>query len=220
MNMNKNINTKEYWEYRFKSGDWENKCGTEQTRLFTLSQLEHLEIPTEFNGTILDFGCASGEALEILHDRFPNAKLIGVDLSENAIQTAKKNYGAIAEFFSGDESIVPDSDIIISSNVFEHLSEYYKIARKLLEKCKVLYIIVPYKEVIVPGDEHVNSFSEYTFSKFQNVKTKVFNSRGWTQYGFKLLFEIYLKNIIKFILNKPTRKRSKQIMFIIQKEVN
>jgi SAM-dependent methyltransferase len=208
-----NINTREFWEDRFQGVDEKARKREEQTRLFAESQITVLDIPGDFDGTILDFGCALGDAMPIYSRAFPRARLIGVDISANAISRCEQKFGNIAKFINGDHHSVPDVDIIISSNVFEHLSDDRDIAKSLLRKCRTLYIVVPYKEQIVPNDEHVNSYDENYFQSIAPSETRVFLSKGWTQYGLKLLYEIHLKNVVKFLIGKERRRRSKQIIF-------
>ena len=60
-----NINTKEYWEKRFSTGDWEKSKGKTQTEDFAKSQVKYLNISKNFSGTILDFGCGLGDAFPV-----------------------------------------------------------------------------------------------------------------------------------------------------------
>lgn len=210
-----NINTKQFWEANFQDG---NQAAREnQTRQFAESQVTQFEISPDFDGTILDFGCALGDAIPVYRRAYPRARLMGLDLSANAIRTCTERFGNMATFISGDHKSVPMVDIIIASNVFEHLSNDLEIARDLLDKCQTLYIIVPYREQIVPNDEHVNSYDEKYFDQIARCESKVFLSKGWTQYGFKLIYQIYFKNIVKRLLLKQPRMRSKQIMFKLTK---
>lgn len=158
-----NINTKAYWEERFASGDWEEQHGRLQTRSFAKAQVKYFKIPPSFDGTILDFGCGLGDAIPVYRSAFPNARFIGVDISDSAIDLCRRRYGHIAQFIQGDHTSVPLADIIIASNVFEHLDNDREVAAHLLGKCKDLYIIVPYKEETAPGAEHVNSYDENYF---------------------------------------------------------
>lgn len=215
----KNINTKQYWEKRFSSGDWEDSKGREQTQGFARSQVKRLDIKKNFNGTILDFGCGLGDAFPIYKIKYPKAKLYGIDISEEAIKKCQKKYGNIATFFSGTEEAVPKVDIIISSNVFEHLSDDITIAKKLKEKCKTLYIIVPYREDKKGrlSNEHVNSYDENYFNSVSDQITyKTYRSKGWGETTKDLFYKVYFKNIGRFILGKKLRKKLKQIMFKIE----
>ena len=111
-------------------------------------------------------------------------------------------------------------DIIIASNVFEHLSDDKEIAKDLLLKCNQLYIIVPYNEEKHnnPKHEHVNSYNEFYFNEFTNHKNyNIFNRRGWGEAGFNLYYNIFFKNIVRVLLGRKILKRRKQIMFKLYK---
>jgi len=214
-----NINTKQYWDDRFSSGNWEEKRGRNQTEGFAKSQIKQLRIKKYFSGTILDFGCGLGDAFPIYKKAYPKAKFIGIDISEAAIAKCKTNFGDIANFISGTEKEVPSVDIIISSNVFEHLSNDIKIARELKQKCKVLYIIVPYKENLNASlcSEHVNSYDNNSFDKISsNIEIKIFRSEGWGESNKDLIFKVYFKNIGRFLLGRKLRRKVQQIMYKIQ----
>ncbi|WP_347172819.1 class I SAM-dependent methyltransferase [Polaribacter uvawellassae] len=216
----KNINTKKYWDKRFSTGDWETSKGRNQTADFAKSQVERFDIPKNFSGTILDFGCGLGDAIPIYKKKYPKAKLIGVDISEEAIKKCKKSFGDIATFIAGTENEVPTVDIIISSNVFEHLSNDKEIAKVLIQKCKTLYITVPFNENLKTSGatEHINSYDEDSFNNtFKNVSSKKFRSKGWGETTRDLIIKVYLKNIFRFLFGKKLRIKTKQIMFKIQK---
>jgi len=215
----KNINTKQYWEERFMTGDWEEKGGENQTKQFAESQIKYIELCSNFSGTILDFGCGLGDAMPIYHKAFPDAKLVGIDISEQAIQKCKRKYDSIASFISGDHNSVPNVDVIIASNVFEHLTDDVLIATHLLKKCKQLMIIVPFREQKPLSSEHVNTYAENYFRHIADYKYKIFSSRGWSQYGINLIYHVYFKNILRPLFGKQIVKRAKQIMYIFNTQV-
>lgn len=169
-----NINTLDYWNSRFGSGDWENKGGFSQTRAFAESQVPLFGINQDFDGTLCDFGCGAGDAFPVYRDAFPNAKLIGIDFSQSAIDLCIEKYGKIAEFICGDYTKMPKSDIVIASNVFEHLSNDKEIASHIKKKCNTFYIIVPFQEKIILGNEHINSYDLDSFNFLGCRETKVF----------------------------------------------
>ncbi len=214
-----NINTKQYWEKRFMSGDWERRGGQNQTKKFAESQINHLKLNPNFSGTILDFGCGLGDAMPIYHKAFPNSKLIGVDISEHAIEKCRNKYGSIATFISGNHESVPSVDVIIASNVFEHLDDDITIAAHLLNKCRQLNIVVPFNEQIPMASEHVNTYNVNYFRSLGNYDYKIFASRGWSQYGLDLIFHLYLKNIVRPLFGKPIVRRSYQIIYTFSKEL-
>ena len=211
-----NINIKFYWDNRFANGDWEYKLERNQTRKFAGSQIKHLDISRDFKGTILDFGCGLGDAFPIYKKAFPKAKLMGLDISEVAIKKCNEHFGYLANFICGTYNDVPRVDIIIASNVFEHLSNDKDIAKSLLLKCDQLYIIVPYNEVNYsnPKHEHINFYNEFYYNHLTNqINYEIFISKGWGATGIDLFYNIYLKNIARLLLGRKIVKRPKQIIF-------
>jgi len=209
-----NINTKSYWESRFSTGDWEEKGGRKQTSSFAASQNKHLRIPKNFDGVIVDFGCGLGDAIPVYHRYFPNAKLVGLDVSEVAIEKCKNYFGYIAQFKHGSYYDCPISDVIVASNVFEHLSEDINIARELLKKCRELYIIVPYKENPLCS-EHLRIYDENYFREIGEYEYTIFPSLGWSEYGLSWI-KLNINNILRKICGKKTNLRKMQIMFIFK----
>jgi SAM-dependent methyltransferase len=172
-----------------------------------------LNIPEDFDGTILDFGCGLGDAIPIYRQAFPKAKFIGMDISQTAIDKCHDSFGSMATFMQGDYKDTPEVDIIISSNVFEHLSNDREIAKHLLTKCRSLNIIVPYREYPLCS-EHINSYEKEYFNEIGHSDCQVFPCKGWTPYGLRALYyNIYFKNIFRFLLGKPVIRRNMQIIY-------
>jgi len=211
---NENINTQSYWEERFSSGDWENSQGRQQTENFAKAQIQYLHIDNSFTGTILDFGCGLGDAIPIYRENFPQANLIGIDISHSAIELCRDKYGEIATFIQGNHKNIPDNvDVIIASNVLEHISEDLIVAKHLLSCCKSLYIVVPYQESNL-HPEHINRYDEKYFSELGKYDYQIFLCKGWTPYGVKdLWYQVYFKNIFRFLLRLPLVYRNRQIIF-------
>lgn len=212
--MAENINTKEYWDRRFAAGDWERRHGRWQTASFAEAQVPLLNLGRDFHGTLLDFGCGLGDAIPVYRRAFPRARLIGTDISAEAIRKCEQRYGATATFIQGDHTVVPNVDVIVASNVFEHLSNDKAIAAALLRRCRSLYVVVPYREWPL-FDEHINTYDETSFDHLNVVERRIFKSKGWTEYGLSLLINVYARNIGRMLWGKPPRRRSMQIMFRI-----
>jgi SAM-dependent methyltransferase len=215
-----NINTKDYWDKRFSSGDWECKRGRVQTKQFAETQIKYFMIAPSFSGTILDFGCGTGDAIPVYREAYPQATLIGLDLSEAAIIKCRDFYGGLATFVQGNYTDVPEVDVIIASNVFEHLSNDIQIAAHLLNKCHDLFVITPYREAITPNMEHINSYDEGYFKTLGPYDYSTFYSKNWSQSGWKLWFNIYIKNLVRPFFGKNIEHRQKQIMFHFKSESN
>jgi hypothetical protein len=210
-----NVNTKEYWEKRFGTGDWEVKGGFSQSKDLCESQIPHLKIYKDFDGTIVDFGCGAGDSFPIYKKAYPNAKLIGVDFSAEAIEICRQRFSNIATFIQGDYSVVPLADVIIASNVMEHLDDDIIVAQELSKRCERLMIIVPFEERPL-CNEHVRSYNIDSFNELRIERKAIFHSRGWSEYGLRnLVIGVHIKNILRILLGMPMRKRRMQIIYEI-----
>lgn len=210
-----NVNTKKYWEQRFSSGDWEQKRGRTQTAHFAASQVAHFKFDKDFSGSLVDFGCGLGDAMPVYKKFFPHAKLVGIDVSESAIAKCKERYGKIASFISGTHQNCPSADIIVASNVFEHLSDDIEIAKALLSKCKELYITVPYNELPLCS-EHVRTYNEKYFQILGESDFVIFPSRGWSEYG-RSKWKLAFKNLLCRLSGRSIQPRRMQIMYRLHK---
>ncbi len=83
-------------------------------------------------GTIVDVGCGPGYLVTLIAQSFPYLKIIGIDISEEMMQTAKRNltnqgFGERVEFRRGDAGNMPLSDasvdFVISSLSLHHWSD-------------------------------------------------------------------------------------------------
>lgn len=212
LKMEENINTAAYWDARFATGDWADHGGFTQTRLFAEAQLPFFHISQDFKGSICDFGCGAGDAFPVYHQAWPQAKLFGVDFSASAIRLCTERYGSVAEFVCGNISAVPQADIIICSNVLEHVDDDTGTIEHLLKKCKTLYVIVPYREQPLHR-EHIRTYDRDSFLNFAVVRKAVFKANGWTEYGLKSLAKIHMGNIVRYLKSQPVRRRGLQMLF-------
>jgi SAM-dependent methyltransferase len=211
MTTKENINTKKYWDKRFADKDansWKNKNGEYQTTDFAYAIAKRLRISKDFSGTILDFGCALGDAIPVYKKYYPKATFIGIDFSSIAIAQCREKFGNMATFICGDVNAVPNVDVIITSNVLEHLSDDKNIAKKLSGKCKDLYIAVPYNEKISGESEHINSYNTKSFDNkdvtWGGVKFQIYLCRGHNlKNKLKSYFDVELKNLLRPLFGKP-----------------
>lgn len=162
--MNKEIiNSKLYWDGRFSS-DWKKYSGNEQTEFFAKIScglipdwLVHT-IKTN-NYVVCDFGCACGEAVNILAQRL-GFLIEGADFSAEALKIAKENY-PIYNFVQADANNLPEDfryNVIYSSNVLEHFLNPWDIALKLsYAATDYLVFQIPYRETL-NINEHMYKF--------------------------------------------------------------
>ena len=73
---------------------------------------------------ILDYGCGQGKWTPLLRSMYPDAEIVGIDISEAAIVKASQKF-PVARFlvFDGEQTALDDSsfDLIFSFHVLEHV---------------------------------------------------------------------------------------------------
>lgn len=74
--------------------------------------------------TVLDFGCGTGTAIPYLHELLGPELVWGVDVSEQSLRTAERDFGSECTRFQGLEDFDPagDLDLVYVNGVFHHLA--------------------------------------------------------------------------------------------------
>ncbi len=78
--------------------------------------------------TLLDFGCGVGGSLPHLRREFPDAELIGADVSRKSLDIAERRYPGLARLIGLNETgamPLPEAsaDVVFSACVFHHIPE-------------------------------------------------------------------------------------------------
>jgi SAM-dependent methyltransferase len=220
-----------WWEEYFApDGGWERNGGRLQTRMFAEHFTDRIQLDPTSEFSILDAGCALGDAIRHFAKVYPHATLYGIDFSTTAIQRSKNELGNMARFSIGTlEDIDGHYDIIYCSNTFEHFPDFDIKARQLIRHCNRLCILVPFEELGADGkplvcdssQHHQHTFSLDSFyflvkeGMANSIKTHVFScpgAWGWT-FSTRIMQEI--KNIVRVLLNRPRRLPPMQIFFDI-----
>ena len=162
------INSREYWEERFSTGDWDAYGGQEQTRFFYNLALESLpqwliSDIQENDLSIVDVGCAEGAGTELFKKKFSRSRVIGIDFSESAIKQARERY-VQCEFECLDVNNIQEKfDVVLSSNVLEHLKDpYVQLSRLVGVADKYCIIILPFQE----DNLHKEHFTRFDYDSF------------------------------------------------------
>lgn len=89
------------------------------------------------DASILDFGCGTGLLTKYLHEKLPGAKIDGMDISQEMIKKAQANCPE-CRFYYGDISSaeLPQYDVIIAKDVFNHIPDFTETIVKLDERLK------------------------------------------------------------------------------------
>ena len=197
--MSNEINSKEYWEEYFKT-KWEINRGREQTEYFMQLIIENLpenikKYIDNSENTILDWGCALGQGVNLLQNKFPNAKVRGIDFSDTAIEEAKNEYQNLS-FISGRLSELNEKfSVITCSNCLEHFADPKPYFKEHLAYTKDIYIaLVPYREENLI-ESHEISLNEDFFpdeiESFRKIYSKILDTRSsgfWNGYQFLVIY--------------------------------
>lgn len=92
-------------------------------------------IPMQFNPKVVyDLGCGPGNSTILLKQRWPVAKVIGVDNSENMLLAAKQKYAEIEFHYADIAAFSPAAkvDCVFANASLQWLGEHDKLFPKLL----------------------------------------------------------------------------------------
>lgn len=142
------LSSEAYWEERFRS-NWHEYGGNEQT-LFFARTFANAAPPWFFRlvaneaHTLSDVGCAEGQAIDYLRLVLRARSATGIDVSETAIASARKQFSE-CNFVVSDvlEHEIEPADIVYCSNLL-HLFDSGDRARvlgKLLDAAKIAAVL-------------------------------------------------------------------------------
>ena len=127
------------------------------------------QLPDE--GKIIDIGCGTGTLLRFIKKNKPKLKLEGRDISSVAIGKLKKSgiKGKVEKL----PIITGKADIIIATEVLEHMKDDMKVFKKMSEVSNKIIITVPNNRL---GPEECNEHERlYTAESLGDKLDKYFN---------------------------------------------
>lgn len=218
-------------EYFKANGAWEQNNGPRQTELFA-HYFDQVITFREHNFTLLDVGCALGQAAAFFARRYPEAGISATDISDVAISRANEQYGDLVQFFTEDIARLNGQyDIIYCSNVLEHFHDFTLKTRTLAACCKRLCIMVPYNErrrngnKLVPDTsnlEHQYSFYKDSFDFLLDeelavtIDTEVISCPGAWGWSKRQRITHCMDNFLRKVSNRPHMHEPLQIIFDIK----
>lgn len=163
------VNSTQYWQERFATGDWDRNRGEQQARFFGALAVRLLPswAASDLRSNrrrVVDLGCAEGAGTAALAQALPECKVMGVDFAEAAITRARALHAGV-EFAVGDLAAPPaGAEALVLSNVLEHLPDPHEALRRLATHpgLKFLVVLVPLHEVL-RHHEHVVTFDYNNF---------------------------------------------------------
>jgi trans-aconitate 2-methyltransferase len=91
-------------------------------------------LPLEGGETVIDAGCGSGRVTEVLVERLPHGRVIGVDASASMIDAASERLGGRVELHVADLATVDlgvEADAILSTATFHWIADHDALFARL-----------------------------------------------------------------------------------------
>jgi trans-aconitate 2-methyltransferase len=94
------------------------------------------QVPLKAPHLVYDLGCGPGNSTKLLIERFPEARIIGVDSSPDMLAKARRSYPHV-HFIEGDLSDwqpVEEPDLLFANAVFQWVPDHVEVLRRLLDR--------------------------------------------------------------------------------------
>ena len=194
----KNLNTADYWD---KTGQEEYDRGEYREFHYKFDKiLKHLG-----PGKILDVGCGTGALCRRLSSSFDGkAEITGIDFSPAQIEICKKLSEERSDLYPRETYLVSEVyslpfetetfDYVISSEVFEHLSDLQQAANEVVRVCKKggkVILTTPLRDDI-DQDEAMDGNREHIWSMEERMFIELF-------LGHEVAFDYFRSNIVAII---------------------
>lgn len=218
--MSKNYHPEAYWSdvaKRISDREEHNVIAGDDEPYYRYKRKRFLELLTEvdFKGkSVLEIGCGPGGNLEVIHTLQPS-RLVGVDISNNMVELARKNVPASIEVIKIDGTTLPFEDntfdIVFTATVLQHNTDEEMLKQIISEISRVSKDRVFLFERIeseITGDElclgrPISYYSNLVSSKenFTLISKKFINIRA----------SYYASGIARKVFSPKTRKEGEPL---------
>ena len=183
-------------------------CGNPlyQWHLRAFHEAIYQQLETTGARRVLDAGCGEGFVTHYLATRDASLELTGLDLSEDAIEYARQQFGEAATFRTGSLYKLPFSDnsfdAVVCSEVLEHLDDPGRaIAQMKRVARRHVLITVPREPIfdrlnrlgrlfgLSPDPGHVNFWTKESFQDF------IREHFGEAQFAWKHVYQLALAEV-------------------------
>ncbi len=171
------VNSRSWWEDYF-ANQWDANNGRGQTTYFMQRLVENLppaerEYLASREASILDWGCAFGDGVEVLAETFPRCRVAGLDFAERAVAEARRCFPRHDFRHTPDGAIGDHFDVITCSHCIEHFSDPLKVLRQHLRCCRGFYaLLAPYRESPLNAT-HLTQFHKESFPEHLEGFTRI-----------------------------------------------
>lgn len=155
-----------YWT-QFQDNVYSQTVGKEVNELRDNTIINFLKNINPKPTYIADIGCGSGHLADEIKKL--GYGVCGLDLPK-VIAECKKRYPDI-EFieFNAEKDILSPVDVIIASEIVEHLADDFGFLQRCKMSTNILIITVPLSNYIHPSDHHMRAYSRYSMVKLLQI---------------------------------------------------
>ncbi|WP_242337516.1 MULTISPECIES: methyltransferase domain-containing protein [unclassified Anaeromyxobacter] len=144
------VNSPDYWEARFASGDWGARGGPAQSRFF--AELALSLVPPAVaddlrarRASVCDWGCGEGEGAAALAAAW-GTPVTGLDVSPAAVERASGRHAGVS-FAVSRAGLDREYDVLFTSNTLEHFAAPWGVLASLLPRVgRYVLLLVPFEE--------------------------------------------------------------------------
>lgn len=178
------------------------------------------------NKTVLDLGCNTGYGSVILSK--VAKKVVGVDVSERAISTSKKQHGHLGidfQLIDGKQLPFADNefDMIISCQVIEHIVDYniyFNELKRVLSPLGIVIFTTP--NALLRLDPGMKPWNKFHVREFEHSELQALLSKHFLEVQIMGLFAdepLYLieKNRLSRAREKARRRSQRSIRSVIKR---
>ncbi|PLX99370.1 MAG: hypothetical protein C0623_09880 [Desulfuromonas sp.] len=142
-NINNQDQSKKFYDARYEQGYLREWPVERKARITEI--IQSLDLPE--TGKALDFGCGNGVLTNIVLQALPGWTLFGTDISDEAVNNARKRFPE-CNFFKSHESVNYHDyfDFVFSNHVFEHvydLEEVFSLMNGFMKPECFMFHILP-----------------------------------------------------------------------------
>lgn len=151
------------------------------------------QIPRPEIDTIADFGCGEGSNLRYLKHSFPQAKLFGFDISQAALDQAKKLVDAELRLLDiQKEAPTQRFDFTLSSDVIEHLEDDAAALRHICQATKQYTLIATVQGRMREFEKNIGHVRSYAYGELQQkMESAGFQVLRVVSWGFPFYSPLY-----------------------------
>jgi SAM-dependent methyltransferase len=98
---------------------------------------------------VCDLGCAEGVALMLMAKAFPNSRFVGIDIAQEAIETARRE--ALGQQLDNVEFILADAAILKDNQEFKDAFDYVTAFDAVHDQTRPLEVLQGVHHILAPG---------------------------------------------------------------------